>query len=203
MMSTDRPESPDRAVEDRGIENRAAEQKPGDEREGDDAAHAGSPAADDAATQALALAASTMTPPAVLDAIARGPVDPSVPNAGAARAMVAANPAASAETLTWLAEIHDCPVILGVLLNPSTPLGVLRGFITSSNPALWDLLVQNEAVGDAFVSEVVDAHPTQELTLRALRNPGISDETFATLADRVEPQWQQIVDALRNSRPKA
>ena len=155
-----------------------------------------------------AVAADTSTDPAVLDAIARKPVDRGTSdqrlsrNVGYARENVARNPSALPETLEWLSQLtSDYMVIAGVMENPNTPLDVLWSAANHAESHIASLIVQNPGCGDAFILRVVDLHAGNlDVALRALRNPSITNETFELIAASVESRWDIVVDELRSAR---
>ncbi len=105
----------------------------------------------------------------------------------------------SPDTLSWLLSVSvDEAVICTALRHESTPVGELRRFIHSTVPEHWNALVQNTGVGDSFVYEVVAAHADRpQVALCALMNPAIGDMTFERIADRLGPDWTDVVTGIR------
>ena len=148
-----------------------------------------------------AVAADPGTPAAVLDELARKPVNRQL-DVDRTRERVASNPTTSAHTLTWLMESdQNLAVATAVLTNPSTPVEVLRRFGMREGAFYAGLVVENPGAGDEFVRAVVDQHRNDiDVLLRALRNPAITDDLFESLAARAEVRWSNFVDAMRAQR---
>jgi hypothetical protein len=155
-----------------------------------------------------AIAKDVTTPPHVLDAIARKPVDDAwandraIKNIGWAREFVASHPRTDPETLRWLSTVpNDAAVLASVLKHPSTPQSTLRLFIGSDDEAHWSLLTSNPAVDDAFMLDLLAAHPgVNTLAMHALQSPRISDVTFEGIASGLGAPWAVLIASVRQSR---
>lgn len=148
------------------------------------------------------LASHPGTPPETLDALARRLVDADdSPVVRETLRRIAENPSTSPATLARLCKLHHPDVLASVLKHESTPVGTLRGFVASSDPAHWNLLVQNRGVSERFIEEVVAEHRGHaSVALCALVNRALSDVAFERIAAELGSDWAELVDGLRELR---
>ena len=117
---------------------------------------------------AVQLASDPMTPPAILDQVARGSVRVPDPGGRVSRAKA------------WIAD--TCPsdwIVTDVLKHPATPREVLDRFASKRKRFYHAYLARNTGVGDEFHRALLDAHPgDSEVVYRIMANPSVSDELF-------------------------
>ncbi len=152
------------------------------------------------------LATDYRTPPHILDQVARKPVvhwrDGQRTVDTGARLGVADHPEVSPDTLSWLLSVSvDEAVIANALRHESAPLDALHRYVHSANPEHWNALAENSGVGDAFLEEVVRAHPDRpQVALCALLNPATGDQLFDRIAEGLGSDWARVVSGIRKAR---